>query len=171
MMPPASGFSAVRRLGGALLALTFTLAAQTPAASKLTPLTVDAYNKLVASHKGHVVLVSFWATYCIPCRAEIPQLVKLAERLRPRGVDLILVSADDADQEAKARKFIAPLAPAAPIYIKSADDDDKYAAAIHPRWDGELPANFIFDRYGKKVGAYLGEVPTKTIQDVIEKFL
>jgi thiol-disulfide isomerase/thioredoxin len=151
----------------------FTLAAQQSSAPKLTPLTLDGYSNLISAHRGHVLLATFWATYCIPCRAELPELVKLANQLRPRGLDLAVISADDPDQEAQALKFIAPKIPAvfAPLYIKSTKDDDKYAAGIHARWQGELPANFIYDRTGRKVGAFIGEVPTKNIEAVIEKFL
>jgi cytochrome c biogenesis protein CcmG/thiol:disulfide interchange protein DsbE len=156
---------------GLILGVALTLAAQQPAPPKLIPLTLDGYNKLIAAHKGRVVLATFWATYCIPCRAEIPELVKLAAQLRPRGLDLVVVSGDDPEQEAQARKFIAPKVPAGPLYIKSSDDDDKYAAGIHARWQGELPANFVYDRTGRKVGAFMGEVPTKDIQTAIEKFL
>ncbi len=153
------------------LAVSLTLAAQQSTPAKLTPLTLDAYNKLIAAHKGRVVLATFWATYCIPCRAEIPELVKLAAQLRPKGLDLVVVSADDPDKAPQALKFIAPKVPAMPLYIKSTDDDDKYAGGIHARWQGELPANFIYDRAGRKVGAFMGENPTKDIQTVIEKFL
>lgn len=151
----------------------FTLAAQQPSAPKLTPLTLDGYSGLISAHRGHVVLATFWATYCIPCRAELPELVKLATSLHPRGLDLLVISADDADQEPQARKFIAPKIPSAfgPLYIKNTKDDDKYAAGIHARWQGELPANFIYDRTGRKEGAFIGEVPTKNIQAVIERFL
>jgi len=144
-------------------------AAQQPA--KLAPLTLDGYNKMIAAHKGKVVLADFWATYCIPCRTEIPEIVKLAAQLRPRGLDLVIISADDPQQTAVALKFIAPKAPGLPLYIKQTDDDDKYAAGIHARWDGSLPANFIYDRTGVKRGAFMGEVPTKNLQDVLEKLL
>ena len=155
------------------LAAALPAAAQPSAVSKLTPLTLEGYGQMISAHRGRVLLVSFWATYCVPCRAELPQLVRLANQFRPRGLDLVVISADDADREAQALKFIAPLVPASAgaRYIKSATDDDKYAAGIHAKWQGELPANFIYDRTGRKEGAFLGEVPTKTIQDVIEKFL
>jgi len=152
-------------------ALAFTLAAQQPAQQKLTPVTLDAYTKLIAAHKGRVVLVNFWATYCVPCRTEIPEMVKLADRLRARGLDFVSISADEPAQEPQARKFIVAAKVPGTLYIKSADDDDKYAAAIHQKWGGELPASFIYDRSGKKVGAFIGEVPLKNLETVIEKFL
>ena len=155
-------------LGAAALAVT--LVAQQPAQPKLAPLSLEAYNQLLASHKGHVVLVNFWATYCVPCRTEIPELVKFSAQLRARGLDFVLISADEPEQEPQARKFISGKAPG-PLYIKSADDNDKYAAAIHAKWEGELPASFIYDRSGKKVGAFIGEVPLKNLEDIIAKFL
>ena len=156
-------------LGTAVFALT--LLAQQAAQQKLSPLTNDAYTKMVGEHKGRVVLVNFWATYCVPCRAEIPEMVKMADRLRARGLDFVSISADEPEQELQARKFIVPFKVPGPLYIKSATDDDKYAAAIHAKWGGELPASFIYDRSGKKVGAFIGEVPMKNIEDVIAKFL
>jgi thiol-disulfide isomerase/thioredoxin len=152
-------------------AFAFTLASQQPAQQKLTPLTFDGYTKLIAAHKGRVLLVNFWATYCVPCRTEIPDMVKLADRLRARGLDFVLISADEPEQEPQARKFITIAKVPGPLYIKSTDDDDKYAAAIYPKWQGELPASFIYDRSGKKAGAFIGEVPLKNIEDVIAKFL
>jgi thiol-disulfide isomerase/thioredoxin len=148
-----------------------TLLAQQAGQQKLTPLSQDAYPKLIAAHKGRVVLVNFWATYCVPCRTEIPELVKLADRLRARGLDFVSISADEPEQEPQARKFIVAAKVPGPLYIKSGDDDDKYAAAIHIRWDGSLPASFLYDRSGKKVGAFIGEVPLKNLEDVIAKFL
>jgi thiol-disulfide isomerase/thioredoxin len=159
----------ITALGAAALAVTLT--AQQSGQQKLTPLTQDAYPKLIAEHKGRVVLVNFWATYCVPCRTEIPEFVKLAARLRVRGLDFVSISADEPEQEPQAHKFIVAAKVPGTLYIKSTDDNDKYAAAIHPRWEGELPASFIYDRSGKKVGAFIGEVPLKNLEDAIAKFL
>lgn len=154
----------------AAIAAAITVSAQTAAPPKLTPLTADGYQTLLASHRGRVLLVNFWATYCVPCRTEIPEVVRMAAQLRARGLDFALISADEPEQEAAARKFIAGKAPA-PLYIKSAGDNDKFAASIYPRWAGELPASFIYDPAGKQVGAFIGEVPIKDLQTFLEKFL
>jgi thiol-disulfide isomerase/thioredoxin len=164
----------VKRMLLALVAVS--LAAQQAVQQKLTPVSQDAYPKLIAGHKGRVVLVNFWATYCVPCRTEIPEMVKLADRLRARGLDFVSISADEPEQEPQALKFIVAAKVPGPLYIKSTrpDDDadnDRFAAAIHPKWNGELPASFVYDRTGKKVGAFTGEVPLKNIEDVISKFL
>ena len=53
---------------------------------KLKPLNESGYQKVVAESKGKVVLVDFWATWCKPCRAELPQLAKLDGRLKAKGL-------------------------------------------------------------------------------------
>ena len=158
------------RSAGLSLMLAMAIGAQAPAGPKLTPLTLDAYNIMLSSHRGHVVLVNFWATYCIPCRTEIPEMVKLAAQLKARGLDFALISADEPEQAASAQKFIAGKA-SPPLYIKSTADNDKFAAAIHAKWDGELPASFVYDRTGRKIGAFLGEVPMKDLQSFLDKNL
>jgi thiol-disulfide isomerase/thioredoxin len=153
-------------------ALTMLFAAGLlPAQSKLTPVTEASYPKIVATHKGKILLVDFWATWCVPCRAETPQLVKLSERLRARGLDFITVSADAPENELAAFKVLMQDAVAAPFYIKKAADDDKFYNVVDAKWSGEMPALFIYDRSGKRVRSFLGETPVKDIEAAIQKLL
>jgi len=149
----------------------FFLACLLPAQSKLTALNEASFPKMVAAHKGKVVLVDFWATWCVPCRAEMPQLVKLSEKLKARGLDVVTVSADDPDKELAAFQVLQQNAVAAPFYIKKAADDDKFYNLVDPKWSGEMPAMFIYDRSGKHVRSFLGETPVKDIEAVIQKLL
>lgn len=80
---------------------------------------------------GKVMVVNFWATWCGPCRREIPELVQLHKEFHPRGVEMIGLSTEDPDASAeKVRKFIqdfqidyrigwAPVAVAAPLMKES----------------------------------------------------
>jgi thiol-disulfide isomerase/thioredoxin len=155
------------RLAFAMFVTGFLLAAP----SKLTPVNEASFAKMVATHKGKVVLVDFWATWCVPCRAEMPQLVKLAEKLRTRGVDFITVSTDAPEQEQAAIKLLADNMVAAPFYLKVAADDDKFYNVVDTKWSGEMPAMFIYDRSGKRVRSFLGETPVKDIEAAIQKLL
>jgi cytochrome c biogenesis protein CcmG, thiol:disulfide interchange protein DsbE len=142
-----------------------TLGAQ----SKLTPVDEAGYAKLVAAHKGKIVLVDFWATWCEPCRAEMPQLVKLEQKLRARGFELVTVSADEPEQEAAASKVLKADGVSGPGYLKKAADDDKFIGAIDSKWGGALPALFLYDRSGKKARSFIGETPMKDLEAAIEK--
>src|SRR5437016_10711584 len=141
------------------------------AQQKLTPLDETGYAKLVASHKGKVLLVDFWATWCKPCRAETPAIVKMASQLAARGLDVVAISADEPEQEAAGLKFLRDNQVPGIPYLKRAADDDKFAALVDPKWNGALPALMLYDRTGKKVRAFVGETLTKDIEAAILKLL
>ena len=155
------------RLAVATLLLGGALSAQ----SKLTPLDQAAYAKMVATHKGKIVLVDFWATWCVPCRAEMPQLVKLSERLRAKGLDFVTVSGDEPNKETAALKFLMENAVSAPFFLKKTPDDDKFYESVDPQWSGEMPGIFIYDRSGKRIRSFLGETPVKDVEAAIQKLL
>ncbi len=73
---------------------------------KATPVDDASYPKVLASHKGKVVLVSFWATWCVPCRKEMPELVKLEEKLHARGFDVVTISNDLPERETAAGQSV-----------------------------------------------------------------
>lgn len=151
--------------------LFISMAAAVMAQQKLTPIDEAGYAKLIATHKGKVVLVDFWATWCKPCRAETPALVKLERQLRARGFDLVTISSDEPEQEPAALKVLKEDGVSGPAYLKKAADDDKFANSIDAKWGGALPALFLYDRSGKKVHAFIGETKIQDLQAAIEKLL
>jgi thiol-disulfide isomerase/thioredoxin len=153
-----------------LLLLPVLFAALLPAAS-LTPVDEASYPKLVAGHKGKVLLVNFWATWCVPCRKEMPELTKLQAKLKAKGFQFITVSADEPEQEQDAVNFLDKYGVPKPAYLKRAKDDDKFINSIDPKWSGALPALFLYDRSGKKIRSYFGETDLKALETVIVKLL
>lgn len=147
------------------------LAAGAMLAADLKPVNEATYPKMVAAAKGKVVLVNFWATYCVPCRKEMPALVAMNQRLTARGFQLITVSADETEQEKDAGAFLDRTRVPAPVYIKRAKDDDKFINSLDPKWSGALPATFLYDRHGKKVKSYFGEVDLKQLEADVLRLL
>ena len=153
------------------LLLACVLAVSLAAQAKLAPVDQASYPKLVASHKGKVVLVNFWATWCKPCRAEMPQLSKLAQSLKARGFDLVMISNDEPEQEAAAMKVLKDDGLAGPSYIKKVADDDQFTNSVHGGWFGTLPGLFLYDRNGKEAKFFVGETSMKDLEAAIQKLL
>jgi len=151
--------------------LLLALIAFAAAAAELKPVDEAGYAKVVAGAKGKVLLVNFWATYCVPCRKEMPQLVAMESRLRSQGFQLITVTADEPEQAKDASAFLDKAKVPAPTYIKKAKDDDKFIGSVDSKWSGALPASFLYDRTGKKVRSFFGEVSLPELEAAIKKLL
>lgn len=65
--------------------------------------------KSLASYKGDVVLLNIWATWCAPCRAEMPSIERLHREFGPRGLKVVAVSVDDPGQQKAVRDFAREL--------------------------------------------------------------
>lgn len=152
------------------LALAFPLAAAAPG-TRLVPLDKAGYQKLIRSHAGKVLLVDFWATWCEPCREEMPQLVKLAEQYGSRGLRLATVSADTEEALPKAEQFLRSRRVPFPAYYKSARDDDEFINSVSRSWSGALPALFLYDRNGRLAASLTGETDPKDVEAAIRKAL
>ena len=127
------------------------------------------FARLVSENKGKVVYFDFWATWCDPCRAEMPWLAQLAAKYENRGFRLITISADEPEQEPAVRQFVAQQK--IPPYIKRAENNERFINAIDVKWSGALPAGFLYDRQGQRVRSFIGEVEQGVLEDAIRKVL
>ena len=137
----------------------------------LTPVDEVGFQKLVDSHQGKVVLYEFWATWCAPCRAEMPALIRLEAKLRSRGFELVTISADEPEQDAAAEKILKQLAVRGPSYRKQAKNDDNFINSIDKKWSGALPALFLYDKSGRKVRSFIGETEITAIEAAIRRLI
>lgn len=159
----------------AIVALLFAFSAgATPAAppSRLAgELDAPGLKQTLARQKGRVVLLNFWATWCVPCREEFPELSKLQKRHGAAGLQLIGVSTDFAKQRAAVETFLAEQRPSFPNYRKKSGGDEDFIEAVDPTWGGELPFSVLYDRSGKKVRVYSGSLPLAAAEKEIRKLL
>ncbi len=153
------------------LTLAALAAAMPLAAQKLAPIDEAGYRRLIAANKGSVLVVDFWATWCAPCRAEMPQLARLATKYRTRGVKLVTISADEPEAEAAAAEFLRKTGVPGPAYIKRAADDEKFINSVDPKWSGALPALFVYDRRGRMIESFIGETSMAELEAVLGKLV
>lgn len=115
-------------------------------------------------------LVNAWASWCGPCRREVPMLQALAANLKPQGVEIVLVSVDEPKDEAKAQSFLKDNGITLKSYLVEGSVAD-FKAGINPNWPGMLPASFLFDRSATLVHFWGGEAFENEIVPVVENFL
>lgn len=130
-----------------------------------------AYPKIIAAQRGRVLLVNFWATWCAPCRKEMPGLAALEKKLAARGFTLVTVSADEPGDDAAAEAFLRKSGVTGAGYLKKSRDDNAFINGIDPKWSGALPASFLYDRQGRKVRSFFGEVEIAELEAAILKLL
>ncbi len=108
----------------------------------------------LSAWRGSVVIVSFWATWCEPCRDELPVLSTMAKRHREEGLRLVAVNVGEAPAKISAFLKKTP--------INGTVLHDRNSAASK-KWDAAaLPANFLVDRVGAIRYWHLGELDWKS---------
>jgi thiol-disulfide isomerase/thioredoxin len=145
-------------------------AAPLPASGLLQPASASEVKAAVAAARGKVVVVNVWATWCEPCREEFPDLLRLRRERGPRGVELILVSADFERQAAAAESFLREQGVDFPSYLKSGKDME-FIEEFEPRWSGSLPATFVYDRRGRLVEFWEGLADFPTLSGKVAPLL
>lgn len=127
---------------------------------------LDGKEVSLASHKGHVVFINFWATWCTPCRAEMPSMEALYRDYNDQGLEILAIS-NDIQGESVVRPFVEELKLSYPILLDSDFRvDDKYLIR-------SVPTTILIGRDGiithKLIGAR--DWNAKESRDLIEKLL
>jgi peroxiredoxin len=150
-IPPASASLEATQAPSASVKL-LTLGQPAPAYSAVT---LDGATVSLADERGHAVLVNLWATWCEPCRFELPELAALHGRHAPKGLRVIGVSVDAQRTPAEIRDFARRREL---LYALWHDPENRAAGVFRAE---TLPASFLFDRRGTLVWSRVGTVNAK----------
>jgi thiol-disulfide isomerase/thioredoxin len=169
-------FMKIRTSSVALVLLA--LAAASPmAAPQIAPphdpqlIDAQGYQKLIEQYRGKPVLITFWATWCEPCRDEYPMLNELAKHYAPKGLRVVGVNLDQDGDLILMRRFIARYKPIFPNYRKKAGDEEAFNGAVLPGWNGSLPASVFYAKDGRQVGHFVGARDRDTYEAAIRELL
>ena len=165
-----NGFALLCFLAGAAV----LAAPQTPkTAAAHGPELIDAqgYEKLIQQYHGKPLLVTFWATWCEPCRDEYPMLNELAKQYAPEGLKVVGVNLDDDGDLILMRRFIARYKPIFPNYRRKPGEEGPFRQAVLPQWNGSLPASFFYGKDGKQTGYFIGERNREAYEGAIRSLL
>ncbi len=127
----------------------------------------------VGAGRARPLLVNFWATWCVPCREEFPDLVKVRRQYPADRLDFVLVSLDDPTDIDKAVPdfLVEQKATALPSYLLHAADDSVAINMVDPEWSGELPATFVYDRAGHVVFKHKGRIKPAELRAALDAAL
>jgi thiol-disulfide isomerase/thioredoxin len=116
--------------------------------------TLDGGTIKLSSYRGKVVVVDFWATWCPPCRQEIPQLARIARENGGRGVEVIGLHIDDRGRSTPEaiRKFVSDYGVNYTVGMASNDMFKAYLGTV----EDTIPQTLVFDRDGRLVTHLVG---------------
>jgi thiol-disulfide isomerase/thioredoxin len=106
----------------------------------------------LADHRGKVVLINYWATWCEPCLEELPALIRVDREAVPKGLDMVGVSLDAGpDAQARVRQYVALFRVPFPVAFRDAREDGAVDLM-------GLPVTLLVDRQGRVAKTYVGAV-------------
>ena len=135
--------------------------------------TMEGTNTSLDQYKGKVVLVNFWATWCAPCRIEIPWLIEFNEKYGPKGLVILGVAMDDEGNQVvqpyvRDRRFDVNGHPEAmnyPILLGNSKIAEKFGGILG------MPTSMLYSREGKKVKTIVGLIDHDDLSKTLDSQL
>jgi len=153
------GFHMARRAGAGLPRIT-----KSSAAPDFVLESLDGKSVRLSDLRGKAVLLNFWATWCAPCKIEMPWFVELQNQYGPQGLQIVGVAMDDSSKEDIA-KFAKEMGVNYPVLLGKEAVGDAYGGVP------ALPESFFISRDGKIVDKIMGLKGKSEIEDSIKRAL
>jgi cytochrome c biogenesis protein CcmG/thiol:disulfide interchange protein DsbE len=126
--------------------------------------TLDGKTVTLSELRGKAVVLNFWATWCPPCKVELPWFVDFQKKYGPQGLQIIGISEDEGSKD-KVAEFVKEMGV---NYTVAVDDDTVYRKYGDVE---DLPTTFYIDRSGKIVQFAMGLVDRDEIEDKVKAAL
>jgi cytochrome c biogenesis protein CcmG/thiol:disulfide interchange protein DsbE len=126
---------------------------------------LDGHSVTLSSMRGKPVLLNFWATWCAPCRVEMPWLVQLNQQYKAQGVQIVGVSLDDAGADKDVAAFAKDKGVKYDVLFGNSSVADAYSGVRF------MPQSFFIDREGKISKTSIGLTSKNDLEDGIKALL
>ena len=144
-------------IAGFLLAVSQASAASAASAAPPVPpvppaqlIKAPELRALLDRQRGRVVVLNLWATWCVPCLREIPDLVQLEKESAARGVTLIGLGMDEGSSlQGMVEPFRRKHFPEFRTWLRNEPDMDTLVSVVDPAWNEVLPTTYLIGRDGK----------------------
>jgi cytochrome c biogenesis protein CcmG, thiol:disulfide interchange protein DsbE len=117
----------------------------------------------MVDHRGQVVLVNYWATWCGPCWEETPGLIRLSKELGPKGLAVVGIAIDEDGTE-KVKKFVDEFHVPYPVTLPERMSQMEYGMA-------GVPTTVLVDKHGRVAKTYVGAVRQTDFETDVEALL
>jgi len=118
----------------------------------------------LSAYKGKVIILDFWASFCPPCRQEIPDFIKLFGAYKDKGLMIVGVSVDRTSVD-ELKKFCRSMKITYPVLIADKGTIERYGGIRY------IPTTFIIDKDMKIVKKFIGYTSRETFESEIKKLL
>jgi thiol-disulfide isomerase/thioredoxin len=125
---------------------------------------------VVRESKQKGVLINFWATWCGPCREELPMLAKVAKAYQERGIKILPVSVDSAEGQPQIADVLSGFGFEAPYYVVK-EPMSAMKAAMYDGWPGNIPASFLLDGNAQRRYYFNTEIYENELVPKLDAFL
>jgi peroxiredoxin len=130
--------------------------------------TAEDLTKLRTNPTGKMLVVNFWATWCGPCVDEMPALLETLYWYRPRGFELVTVSANDPGEKSAVLKTLQDMHAVSRNLIFSTDDVYAMMASFDKNWEGGVPFTVVITPEGKVVYQQQGEIDVLELRRAVQ---
>jgi thiol-disulfide isomerase/thioredoxin len=115
-------------------------------------------SEIINNRMGKALFINVWATWCVPCVEEFPDIVKIAEHYRNTDVDVITLNVDMSSQiDSLVIPFLRSFNADLPVYNIREKSAENVINLLSDQWNGAIPATFIFDKNGEQKVFILGK--------------
>ncbi|MBV9671053.1 MAG: TlpA family protein disulfide reductase, partial [Acidobacteriales bacterium] len=129
---------------------------------------LDGKSVKLSDYKGKAVVLNFWATWCTPCKVEMPWLVDLEKKYQGQGVEIVGISMDDLSRD-KVKSFTREMGLNYPVLMGKESAKNEEMLEEHYGGLEGLPTTFYIDRSGKIVETVEGLISKSEIESNIKK--
>jgi len=154
-----------------LSGITSNIFSQSGVKTQVKIINVSDLEKIINQSGHRALLINVWATWCLPCREEFPDLVKLAQDY-DKNIRVIGISVDDSDDlDSKVIPFLKNQNAEFENYLLKVVDPEDFINLLNKDWSGAVPATFIYDNTGKQKESLIGKQSYELFEKAIKKVI
>ncbi|MEJ2049436.1 MAG: TlpA disulfide reductase family protein [Calditrichota bacterium] len=132
----------------------------------------DSLENLLKVRNDKALFLNVWATWCIPCREEFPDIVRFSREYKNRNIEFVGLSADFPDEiESKIIPFLQDQKVDFRIFVQNFKHQEDLINRLNPDWRGALPATFLYNEKGELIKFMLGKQSYQDFKQAMDSVL